>query len=1160
MRKLLFSALLFFCVTIVYAQDKNKDWVEMMAQPNANVFKVEAAFNDFWGDRKYQKGKSFKQFQRWKKLVMPYTDEKGNIHRSHEIQEVVDYYQKHPIQKKQGEWRNLGPILPTPTGIGRLNSITFHPTNQNIMFGGSASGGLWRSRDNGNSWNPTTDDLPSLGVSDLAIHPTDPQIMYMATGDGDGNGATSHSFGIVKTIDGGATWDVVLPVTSESQFINEILINPDNPELVFAAASFGLYRTEDGGENWERMYTGAIEDILFKPGDVSTVYACGNGGTMFLRSVDNGLIWTHITEGLPTNNNGRKMIAVTPANPDYVYIVIGRNRNQFDQSLSYTFRGLYRSTNGGLSFELRGNEDPNLFSGQSWYDLALAVSPTNANQVFLGEVELMRSNNGGASWQTINYAGGDWVHVDIHDIEFHPDTDELYVASDGGLYRSTNFGSSFTRISDGLGITEYYRMGGSTTNPDIILAGSQDNGTMFYSGESDGWQDYAGGDGMECIVDYTDENWRTYSYQYGTIRRSVNGQDRNFINSGIAGNEAANWTTPYIQHSTNSNIFYAGYQSVWRTTNRGDAWENISGILTAGSTMEFIAAAPSDGDNYIYASDGNRLFVTKDGGENWKSISVSSRGFLSGLAIHPTDPEILWTAQGRGVFMSEDAGENWTEISGSLPEIPALTIAYQGGAEETMYVGMTVGVYYKDNTMEDWEPLMDGFPNVRVSELELLPCDGLLRAATYGRGLWEIDMVNYSSSSVLQVEAIVGDVDCQSASNGSIELVITGGVEPYNIQWETGETAEKLEFLDEGTYRVLVTDATFCRRSAEATINSALGITEVNVTPASCSDSEDGRIDIEITGGTGEVYFDWGNGVTTPNLEGVPAGTYVLIVTDDLGCIDAELIDIPAAIKDNYTYPITENFNQGLDEDKINVENPQNDGLLWKHRTALAGHSGAMWIENSSNASFNSRDNMELELDLSETIGSILSFDVAATGKNNNQFSRLIVEVSVCGSNQTSVLYDKERTELNTTPYQEADFVPTATQWRTEIIDLSAYDGQSILVRFINVHRRGNNVFIDNVQVDGTTSAEALEEFGFHLQLAPNPNRGNFEVSIEAVKPLAATLEVYNSMGQIWESREVNLISGQNQLNFNIQDAPSGVYLLKLKAEGNQLIRKMVKY
>ena len=182
MRKLLFSALLFFCVTIVYAQDKNKDWVEMMAQPNANVFEVEAAFNDFWGDRKYQKGKSFKQFQRWKKLVMPYTDEKGNIHRSHEIQEVVDYYKKNPIQKKQGEWRNLGPILPTPTGIGRLNSITFHPTNQNIMFGGSSSGGLWRSRNNGDSWSPTTDDLPSLGVSDLAIHPTDPQIMQSTQG------------------------------------------------------------------------------------------------------------------------------------------------------------------------------------------------------------------------------------------------------------------------------------------------------------------------------------------------------------------------------------------------------------------------------------------------------------------------------------------------------------------------------------------------------------------------------------------------------------------------------------------------------------------------------------------------------------------------------------------------------------------------------------------------------------------------------------------------------------------------------------------------------------------------------------------------------------------------------------------------------------------
>lgn len=1160
MKQLLLFTFLFTCSAFVYAQEDNRDWVQMMTEPNANVFEVEAAFNEYWGGREYKKGKSFKQFHRWKKLMMPYTDTKGYIHRSHEIQEVMDYQKKHPssTQKKEGAWRHLGPVLPTATGIGRLNSITFHPTNNSVLYGGSSSGGLWRSRDNGNSWSPTTDDLPSLGVSDLVIDPTDPQIMYMATGDGDGNGTTSHSFGIVKTIDGGVNWEVILETTGDGQFINELLINPDNPNLLFAATSFGLYRTEDAGENWERMRTGDIEDILFKPGDNSTIYACGDGGTMFLLSVDNGLVWSHITEGLPDNNAGRKMIAVTPANPDYVYIVVGRNRNQFDDALSYTFRGLYRSTNGGLSFELRGSDEtPGLFSGQSWYDLALNVSPTNANQVFMGETELFRSNNGGASWQTINFSGGDWVHVDIHDIEFHPQTGELYVASDGGLYRSSNSGSSFTRISDGLGITEYYRMGGSTTNTNIILAGSQDNGTMFYDGNS--WQDYAGGDGMECIVDYTNENFRTYSYQYGTIRRTNNGQDGNFINSGIAGGEAANWTTPYIQHPTKPDIFYAGYQSVWKTTNRGTAWENISGILTAGSTMEFIAAAPSDGDNYIYASDGNRLFVTKDGGEDWESIPVSNRGFLSGLTIHPTKPETVWTAQGQGVFMTEDAGETWTEISGTLPNIPALTVVYQGGNEETMYVGMTVGVYYKDNTMEDWAPLMEDFPNVRVSELELLPCDGLLRAATYGRGLWEIDAVNFNNNS-LQVEALVGDVDCQSASNGSVELIITGGVEPYNIQWETGETTDKLEFLNEGVYRALVTDATFCRRTAEAVINSTLGIAEVNITPASCSDSNDGSIAVDITGGTGTVYYDWGNGISSPDLENVPAGTYVLVVTDDLGCIDAELIDIPASFKDNYTYPIVENFNSGLDEDKVNIENPQEDGLQWAYRAGVVGHSGTMWIENATNASFNSRDNMTLELNLDETIGSTLTFDLATTGKSNNQFNRLIVEASVCGSSQTSTLYDKDREELNTVPYQQGDFVPTADQWRSETIDLSNYDGQTVLLRFVNVHRRGNNMFIDNIEVDGITSVEMLEEFGFNAQISPNPNRGNFEVSIEALKALTATLEVYNTVGQVWESREVNLVNGHNQFDFKLQDAPSGVYLLKLKAEGNQLIRKMIKY
>jgi len=1156
MRNLFILILLFACSASISAQEKNRDWVEMISEPNANVFEVETAFNEYWGDRKYQKGKSFKQFYRWKKLVMPYTDAKGYIHRSHEVQEILKYQKAHPAKKQLAAWTHLGPVLPTEIGIGRLNSISFHPNNAGVMFGGSSSGGLWRSRDNGNSWNPTTDDLPSLGVSDLAIDPTDSDIMYMATGDGDGNGATSPSFGIVKTINGGVDWEVILPTTGDGQFINELLINPDNTNIIMAATSFGLYRTEDAGENWEQVYTGTIEDILFKPGDTNTVYACGNGGVGFLRSVDGGVIWTHVFEGLPTGGLGRKMIAVTPANPDYVYIVVSRNRNQFEPELSYLFRGLYRSTNGGLSFELRGSEGADIFSGQSWYDLALNVSPTNPNQVFLGETELLRSNNGGVSWQNINFSGGDWVHVDIHDIEFHPETQELYVASDGGLYRSTNSGNSFQRISDGLGITEYYRMGGSTTNPNLILAGSQDNGTMIYDGNE--WRDFAGGDGMECIVDYTNENWRTYSFQNGVIRRSVNGQDANFINPSITG-ESGNWTTPYIQHPTKPDIFYAGFQSVWKTTNRGNAWTNISGELTSGSTLEFIAAAPSDGDNYIYVSDGNRLFITKDGGENWKTIGTGSRGFLSSLAIHPSKPETLWAAQGRGVYLSEDAGDTWVDVSGTLPEIPALTVAYQGGNEETMYVGMTVGVYYKDNTMEDWEPLMDNFPNVRVTELELLPCDGKLRAATYGRGLWETEMINYNDVA-FEVETIIQDIACQSGSNGSVELVLSGGVPPYSIVWEDGKTVDKLEFLDGGTYRALVTDATFCRRTVEAVISSALGIADIEVTPASCSNSADGSIEIDITGGTGNVYFDWGNGVTTPSLQNASAGTYVLVITDDLGCIDAELIDIPASIAGSYFYPINEDFNQGFDEELVNIENPQDDGLQWTHRLGLAGHSGAMWIENDLSGSFNTRDNMVMEFDLTTTVDAILNFDVASTGKSNNQFNRLIVEVQGCGSNQSITVYDEDREDLNTVPNQTGAFTPTANQWRTETIDLSIFEGQKVLVRFVNVHRRGNNMYIDNISVDGITDINPLEEFGFDAQVVPNPHYGNFAVSVEAVKSLTADLEIYNTLGQVLESKTINLTSGKNQVEFEIEDAPSGIYFLKFKAEGNELIRKMVKY
>jgi len=489
----------------------------------------------------------------------------------------------------------------------------------------------------------------------------------------------------------------------------------------------------------------------FNPSNPNIVYATTfstSGGSTFYRSTNGGLSFSPSFFPFPTfgTTRLRMAIAVTSANSNIVYV----SASKAGVNRVNGFEGLYKSTNSGFSFTKVNatNYPTNLFT-QSTYDWTLAVSPTNSNELYLGDVALLKSGDGGITWSHADGGLTPIVHVDHHFTGFQPNSSNLFVGCDGGVYKTADAGSTWTDLSDGLSITQYYRLAGSPQDPTLLLGGSQDNGTHITA--SSNWGFLFGGDGMECIIDYSDFNNMFVSSQNGNIQKITNATGTPIrvpsINDNIT-NEPGAWTTPYVMDPNNSNILYAGYRSIWKSTDKGDSWVNKSNILSS-NTFQVIQVAPSN-SNIIYASDAyqvagvnqSKMWKSINGGDTWTIVLTSSHGAITSIAINPTNPNELWVTRADEVFHIN--GATVTNIKGNLPEIPIRTIVYQANSSDGLYIGTDLGIYYKDNTLANWQLFSTGLPNVPVNELEIHYSTGKIRAATFGRGMWEAEL--YSNS------------------------------------------------------------------------------------------------------------------------------------------------------------------------------------------------------------------------------------------------------------------------------------------------------------------------------------------------------------------------------------------------------------------------------
>ncbi|MFA7361780.1 MAG: T9SS type A sorting domain-containing protein [Candidatus Kapaibacterium sp.] len=673
-------------------------------------------------------------------------------------------------------WVNLGTNTTTGgyAGLGRINCIAFHPTLANTFWVGSPSGGIWRTTNGGTNWTILNNNMTVLGVSDIVI-PSDyaaSNTIYIATGDRDGgsmwslNGGQSQdnaSIGVYKSTDGGTTWNAtgLTYTTSQKKLVYSLIIHPSDNSILLASTTDGIYKTTNAGTTWTRKFIYPSWRLAFKPGDPTRVYGAGetySGSQWFSYSTDSGENWLEYEFGSGTNAS-RTELAIAPSDANIVYLLTSNSLGGVN--------GIYKSTNSGVNFTAVNSGSPAGMlgyytdgsggsGGQGTYDLCIAVKPDDANTIFIGGITTWKSTNGGVnftantSWTShpsYNFSGAPVTHADKHAM-IYQSASVFFEGNDGGIYKTTNGGTSWTDLSNGLAISQIYRIGVAQTSSTTVLTGLQDNGSKLFSGGS--WSDVTGGDGMECIVDYSNAQYMYATYVRGTIYRSTNGgiSFPTTISANLPGGQRTGaWVTPYIIDPNNSSTLIAGYDSVYKSTNRGNTWTLISQSLSTSAKLRSLAIAPSN-SNILYTADRTAMWKTTNGGAtNWTSVTLPalSGNYITYLTVKNTDQNTVWLTcggytSGTKVFESTNGGTNWTNISTGLPNLPVMCILHYKTATDrnVLFAGTDLGVYVKDGA-NSWVFYSNGLPNVVVTELDVYynASGDRLRAGTYGRGLWE---------------------------------------------------------------------------------------------------------------------------------------------------------------------------------------------------------------------------------------------------------------------------------------------------------------------------------------------------------------------------------------------------------------------------------------
>lgn len=705
--------------------------------------------------------------------------------------------------KAENQWTPIGPFGKEDlAGMGRINSMQFHPTDTNTWYICVAQGGLWKTTNAGKSWTSISGDLPILRTSYLSVHPDHPDTMYVALGDfaylghnlqANENKRNSHyGIGVYKTTDGGEHWTATGLSFDQTDFegslIAKVFIHPTNYDKLIAVGQTGSYTSDDAGKNWSKSHSGLFWDLEQHPNkpdeliaSTGYVHSYGIGEAGILRSTDFGKTWQAASTTIPkTQKVQRIQLAYAPSDPTHIYALACDHLGGF--------YAIYKSTNSGSSYQevLNSNYEYNILNnslddragGQGRYDLALTVDRNDKNRILTGGINMWQSTDGGKSFKPVTY----WLlnyydksmHADIHQIVQHPTNNTYFACHDGGLSRTFKIipnevsemkndldaSTEWVNYTNGLNITSFYRLSVNQSNGSEYMAGAQDNSTVY--GNDTIFFNLTGGDGMEALF-HDDAFYRYTSSQNGRVYVFLTaGNDFSWEGElSRPSGELAEWTTPFVGANKKLYILYGNLWTAYGSFHdeKLTSFNRISGrTYTRPGTA--LAVEKANGKRiYLakrgYASDkvDNEVWTSWDEGVNWKQIDQSLPRSLypSYIEMSQEDPNSVWITfsgfdKDEKVFHSENGGDTWTNITYDLPNIPVNCVVHQNDGSDIIYIGTDLGVYYLMKDSTSWKPYNTGFPKVIVSELEIDTTNKKLVAATFGRGLWEVDHLAYTPS------------------------------------------------------------------------------------------------------------------------------------------------------------------------------------------------------------------------------------------------------------------------------------------------------------------------------------------------------------------------------------------------------------------------------
>lgn len=1107
-------------------------WIKLMYHPESDPAKVINEYTLFYTSNEFVKNEHTQYYKRWLRSFS-----RNNIVKTENdsfSKENQKYIQRSLTNKSpNSQWQSIGPwdfdrlaeSRSYAPGAAHVYTIKRCSSSPNVMYAGTATAGVWKSIDAGQNWFIVTKDLMVNSVFALELDHSDPNIAFFESGGS-----------LYKTINGGLNWSIIgdLAFTSLSHSVKDIIMDPLNSDVIYLTSQNGFYKTTDAGNNWNQILAGDFQEIELHPIDNLIIYTIKVVGdkTEFYKSIDGGLSFVLKPNGWPNPASGdeqkRVEIAVTLAAPSYIYA----NATGAANGGSGTY-GIYFSADAGETWTFRccGTQpsgpaslsNPNLMGwsdegtddgGQYYYDVALAADPVDPDKLYLGGVNHWVSTDGGVSFSCPakwSHGGSDqYVHADIHDIRFFGN--ELWIACDGGIFKSSDFGATINRSMLGIEGTDFWGFGASPQS-DVMLGGAYHNGTLLKDNSTyiNDWICTGGGDGVRGFVNFGNDRIAYDDYQ----GRILSG-DRTVPIGSFQFDSLPN--SSYIIGASsrmtfdprNYNTIYLGRNNLLvKTINNGQTFQTIHDFLEEVMAVE-IAWSNPDVIYVVTYPDWwgvKKIWKSSDAGVSWTEITPPST-LLSGdlwvpfdIAVSSNDENILWAARtsqygggypnldGRQVYKTVDGGTTWANVTSSDLDGESITnITHQRGTDGGVYVGTRRAVYYKNNSSSNWHLFNNNLP-LSSPSTKLIPYykGGVIRNAT-SRSVYECEFYETAAPQA-QIAADKYKVSCFDTT---VYFVDNSALSNDNPTWQWS----------------------FPGGSPSSSVDQNPIV----------SYALPGAYDVSLT-----VSDDYGTSTQS----------YTAFITYEDVVVSLDL---------------QEDFESGFDEQwrLENANSSYNWGLIDIPNGPFCNPTKAAFIDHYSiNQTGDEAELITTYIDLTGVNQPSLHFDYAYATYASNYQDGFRIDISTdCGQNWDQLFY-AFGDSLATVPPQGSWWEPSdCSDWSVNnSIDLSPYVNQQIMTRFVAINGYGNNFYLDNINFLGDPST-LVESSMLELKVYPNPSNGSFTVEHNFKSPV---LEIFSMDGRLVFNQHLD--GFKSTVNTNLA---KGVYLLQLTDKINGKISTLL--